>query len=155
MVLYLGTHELVWLKKLQIQLDQYLCQKIYILSPNLIVMFAFSTPHCARGDYCCDQHLCARHDVRESYFSFACHVLRRLHLSALLETGEHYGQECLIRMSQSQSLKLCVPIYSHLVGCHNLVSMRRGYTTRGVGMRQRHRDLGEQCSQLSQRRCIN
>ena len=43
-------------------------------------------------------------------FAFACYVLRRLHLSALLETGEHYGQECQIPMSQSQSLKLCVPI---------------------------------------------
>ena len=64
-----------------------------------------------RGEITAEISIYVRATMCEN-FAFECYVLRRLHLSALLETGEHYGQECQIRMSQSKSLKLCIPIYS-------------------------------------------
>ena len=64
-----------------------------------------------RGEITAEISIYVRATMCEN-FAIACHVLRRLHLLALLATGEHYGQECPIRMSQSQSLKLCVPIDS-------------------------------------------
>ena len=96
-------------------------------------MFAFSTPHGARGDYCWDQHLCARHDVREFCFCMP-RSAKTASISIARDRGALWPRVSNSNVSISVSQALCP---------------NRFYTTRSVGVRQRHRDLGEQCSHLS------